>query len=88
MNNLALLLQDAGEIDEAEAYYLRCVECDDRCVDAMFNWATLKLEHRQDLDGCRVLINQIVQINPELKEHKLVKALRGDDEDESGETFG
>ena len=29
MNNLALLLQDAGEIDEAEAYYLRCVECDD-----------------------------------------------------------
>ena len=87
MNNLALLLQDAGEIDEAEAYYLRCVECDDRCVDAMFNWATLKLEHRQDLDGCRVLINQIVQINPELKEHKLVKALRGDDQDD-GETFG
>ena len=83
MNNLALLLQDAGEIDEAEAYYLRCVECDDRCVDAMFNWATLKLEHRQDLDGCRVLINQIVQINPELKEHKLVKALRGDDEESS-----
>jgi tetratricopeptide (TPR) repeat protein len=88
MNNLALLLQEAGKIDEAEAYYLRCVECDPKCVDAMFNWATLKLEHRQDLDGCRVLINQIVQINPELKEHKLVKALRGDDEDESGETFG
>ena len=56
--------------------------------EARLNWATLKLEHRQDLDGCRVLINQIVQINPELKEHKLVKALRGDDEDESGETFG
>ena len=87
MNNLALLLQDAGKIDEAEAYYLRCVECDPECVDAMFNWATLKLEHRQDLDGCRVLINQIVQINPELKEHKLVKALRGDDEDDA-ETFG
>ena len=51
------------------------------------NWATLKLEHRQDLDGCRVLINQIVQINPELKEHKLVKALQGDDEDDV-ETFG
>ena len=87
MNNLALVLQQIGKIDEAEAYYLKCVSVDDKCVDVMFNWATLKLEHRQDLDGCRVLINQIVQINPELKEHKLVKALRGD-YDEEGETFG
>ena len=83
MNNLALLLQDAGEIDEAEAYYLRCVECDDRCVDAMFNWATLKLHDRQDLDACRVLINQIVVIEPKLKDHKLVKALRGEEDEES-----
>ena len=26
---------------EAEAYYLRCVEVDDKCVDAMFNWVGL-----------------------------------------------
>jgi hypothetical protein len=43
-------------------------------------WATLKLHHRQDLDACRVLINQIVAVQPDLKDHKLVKALRGDDE--------
>jgi len=80
MNNLALILQEKGAIDEAEAYYLRCVEVDDQCVDAMFNWATLKLHHRQDLDACRVLINQVVAIQPNLRDHKLVKALRGDDE--------
>ena len=38
MNNLAMILQEKGDIDEAEAYYLRCVEVDDKCVDAMFNW--------------------------------------------------
>lgn len=80
MNNLALILQEKGDVDEAEAYYLRCVEVDDKCVDAMFNWAALKLHHRQDLDACRVLINQIVAIQPSLKDHKLVKALRGDDD--------
>jgi len=36
-------------------------------VDAMFNWATLKLHDRQDLDATRVLINQIVAIQPDLK---------------------
>lgn len=80
MNNIAMILTQKGELDEAEAFYLRCVELDDKNVDAMFNWANLKLYHRQDLDACRVLINQIVTINPELKEHKLVKALRGDEE--------
>ena len=73
-------MQDAGEIDEAEAYYLRCVEIDDKCVDAMFNWATLKLHCRKDPDACRVLINQIVIIEPELKDHKLVKLLRGEED--------
>jgi len=49
-------------------------------VDAMFNWATLKLHCRKDPDACRVLINQIVVIEPELKDHKLVKLLRGDED--------
>ena len=80
MNNLAMILQETGRIDEAEAFYLRCVEVDSKNVDVMFNWATLKLHHRQDLDACRVLINQIIVVNPELKDHKLVKALRGDEE--------
>ena len=82
-NNLAMILQAKGDeksVDEAEAYYLRCVEIDDRCVDAMFNWATLKLHCRKDPDACRVLINQIVVIEPELKDHKLVKLLRGDED--------
>jgi Tfp pilus assembly protein PilF len=86
MNNLALCLTQMNKIDEAEAYFLRCVEIDNKCVDAMFNWATLKLEHRQDLDGCRVLIDQIVMIDPTLKEHKLVKALRGEDEETEEKT--
>jgi tetratricopeptide (TPR) repeat protein len=82
-NNLAMILQGRGDeasIDEAEAYYLRCVEIDDKCVDAMFNWATLKLHCRKDPDACRVLINQIVIIEPELKDHKLVKLLRGEED--------
>lgn len=86
MNNLALCLTQMNKIDEAEAYFLRCVEIDNKCVDAMFNWATLKLEHRQDLDGCRVLIDQIVMIDPTLKEHKLVKALRAEDEETEEKT--
>ena len=46
-----MMLQAKGDeksVDEAEAYYLRCVEIDNRCVDAMFNWATLKLHCRKD----------------------------------------
>ena len=73
-------VSDEKSIDEAEAYYLKCVEIDNRCVDAMFNWATLKLHCRKDPDACRVLINQIVVIEPELKDHKLVKLLRGDED--------
>ena len=46
----------------------------------MFNWATLKLQCRRDLDGCRVLINKVVEIQPELRDHRLVKALRGEEE--------
>jgi len=76
MNNLAMILQQRGAIDEAEAYYLRCLNVNDTCVDVMFNWATLKLQHRQDIDACRVLINQIVTLQPDLKDHPLVKALR------------
>ena len=83
MNNLAMILQARGDLDEAEAFYMRCVEVDPAFVDAMFNWATLKLHDRQDLDACRVLINQIVVIEPKLKDHKLVKALRGEEDEES-----
>ena len=79
MNNLAMILQET-EGSTRRRRSTSIVEVDSESVGVMFNWATLKLHHRQDLDACRVLINQIVVVNPELKDHKLVKALRGDEE--------
>ena len=81
-NNLAMILQARGELDEAEAYYLKALEPDPDCVDVLFNWATLKLECRKDLNATRVLIERIVAIQPDLKKHPLVKALRDDDDDD------
>ena len=57
-------------------------------VDVMFNWASLKVQCRQDLDGARILINRIVTLEPKLKKHPLVKALAGDEiDDEPDEAF-
>ena len=81
-NNLAMLLQRRGALDEAEAYYLKALEVNEDDVDVLFNWATLKLNERGDLDATRILIEKIVTIQPELKKHPLVKALRGEDDDD------
>lgn len=86
-NNLAMILQARGELDEAEAYYLKALEPDPDCVDVLFNWATLKLECRKDLNATRILIERIVTIQPDLKKHPLVKALRDDDDDDDDEPF-
>lgn len=87
-NNLAMLLQRRGALDEAEAYYLKALEVNEDDVDVLFNWATLKLNERGDLDATRILIEKIVTIQPELRKHPLVKALRGDDdEDDDDEPF-
>jgi hypothetical protein len=53
----------------------------------LFNWATLKLECRKDLNATRILIERIVTIQPDLKKHPLVKALRDDDDDDDDEPF-
>ena len=45
-NNLAMLLQRRGALDEAEAYYLKALEVNEDDADALFNWATLKLNER------------------------------------------
>jgi tetratricopeptide (TPR) repeat protein len=84
-NNLAMLLQRRGALDEAEAYYLKALEVNEDDVDVLFNWATLKLNERGDLDATRILIEKIVTIQPELRKHPLVKALRGDDDDDDDE---
>lgn len=86
-NNLAMILQERGELDEAEAFYLKALEPDENNVDVLFNWATLKLNGRQDLNSTRILIEKIVTIQPELKKHPLVKALRDDDDDDDDEPF-
>ena len=87
-NNLAMLLQRRGALDEAEAYYLKALEVNEDDVDVLFNWATLKLNERGDLDATRILIEKIVTIQPELKKHPLVKAVRGeDDDDDDDEPF-
>lgn len=81
-NNLAMILQERGEIDEAEAYYLKALEANPDDCDVLFNWAQLKLNCRQDLNATRILIERIVTIQPELRKHPLVKALREDDDDD------
>ena len=87
-NNVAMLLQERGEIDKAEAYYLNALTHHPESVDVMFNWASLKVQCRQDLDGARILINRIVTLEPKLKKHPLVKALAGDEiDDEPDEPF-
>ena len=87
-NNVAMLLQERGEIDKAEAYYLNALTHHPESVDVMFNWASLKVQCRQDLDGARILINRIVTLEPKLKKHPLVKALAGDEiDDEPDEAF-
>jgi len=87
-NNLAMLLQERGELDEAEAYYILALKPNENNVDVLFNWATLKLNGRQDLNATRVLIEKIVSIQPDLKKHPLVKALRDEeDDDDEGEPF-
>ena len=86
-NNVAMILQARGALDEAEAYYLKALEPDPDCVDVLFNWATLKLECRKDLDATRILIERIVTIQPDLKKHPLVKALRDEDDEEEEEPF-
>lgn len=86
-NNLAMMLQERGELDEAEAFYLKALEGNESDVDVLFNWATLKLNCRQDLNATRILIERIVTIQPELKKHPLVKALRDDDDDDEAEPF-
>jgi len=87
-NNIAMLLQERGEIDKAEAYYLNALTHHPESVDVMFNWASLKVQCRADLEGARVLINRIVTLEPKLKKHPLVKELAGDDiDDEPDEPF-
>ena len=82
-NNLAMILQAKGDeksVDEAEAYYLRCVEINDRCVDAMFNWATLKLHWQEGPGRVQGVDQPDCRHRAELKDHKLVKLLRGDED--------
>ena len=87
-NNIAMLLQEKGDIDKAEAYYLNALTHHPESVDVMFNWASLKVQCRQDLDGARILINRIVTIEPKLKKHPLVKELAGEEiDDEPDEPF-
>jgi len=86
-NNLAMLLQERGDVDEAEAYYILALKSNENNVDVLFNWATLKLNCRQDLDATRVLIEKIVAIQPDLKKHPLVKALREEEDDDDREPF-
>ena len=87
-NNIAMILQEKGDIDKAEAYYLNALTHHPESVDVMFNWASLKVQCRQDLDGARILINRIVTIEPKLKKHPLVKELAGEEiDDEPDEPF-
>ena len=87
-NNLALILQEKGDIDAAEAYYLQALTHHPDSVDVLFNWASLKLNERKDLGGAKTLIDRIVELEPNLKKHPLVKELAGDDiDDEPDEPF-
>mmetsp|Transcript_24338 Transcript_24338/g.76790 ORF Transcript_24338/g.76790 Transcript_24338/m.76790 type:complete len:282 (-) Transcript_24338:1542-2387(-) len=76
INNLAMLLAEVkGMVVEADQLFAKGAEVSPEDVDILFNWAMLKLNVHKDLKGTRVLVERIVAIKPELKDHDLIKEL-------------
>jgi predicted TPR repeat methyltransferase len=62
-NNLGNVCVDLNELDQAEASYLRALECDPARLDALNNLGVL-LSHRGQAEGAEKLLGRVIELAP------------------------
>uniref|UniRef100_A0A7S0MXD8 Uncharacterized protein n=1 Tax=Pyramimonas obovata TaxID=1411642 RepID=A0A7S0MXD8_9CHLO len=77
-NNLGLMLfEQKGNLDGAEEMYAVACQENPNDIDVLYNWAVLRKEGYNDVEGMETLIAQILKVDPKMEEHQLVQDLRG-----------
>ena len=68
-----LLFEQKGNLDGAEEMYALACQQNPDDIDVLYNWAVLRKEGYQDVEGMEVLIAQILKVDPKMEEHQLVQ---------------
>ncbi len=61
----SFLVQQRGDLDEAESYYQRALEADPGDAEILSNYASFLVQQRGDLDGAESYYQRALEVDPE-----------------------